>query len=116
MQFHHWSVIEIPRIRLELSLVCFRQSWTKPLRPIQPKLESWCRFTEQTSSPPLSQFNVVNRGEITFGILRLYNLNIEWGEWGVKSARLFYKEFMTRGMRICYQGKVAGLNELCSRL
>ena len=37
-----------------------------------------------------------------------YNPGVEWGEWRFKKHNiiLFYKEFMTRGMQICYTGKV----------
>ncbi len=37
------------------------------------------------------------------------------GSGGLKGARLFYKEFITRGMRNCYTGK-GSLNEVCPRL
>ena len=37
------------------------------------------------------------------------------GSGGLKSARLFYKEFITRGMRNCYTGK-GSLTEVCPRL
>ncbi len=40
---------------------------------------------------------------------------MEWESRGLRSARLLYKEFITRGMRICYTGK-GSLNVLCPRL
>ncbi len=43
-------------------------------------------------------------------------INSVWGPPpGPKSARFFYKEFITRDMQICYTGK-SSLNEICPRL
>ena len=62
------------------------------------------------SSPPLSQFKVVNRAWAEQLLLFCHDTISTLS--GLKSARLFYKEFITRFMRICHAGKDS-LNKLC---
>jgi hypothetical protein len=90
-----------------LNSVYFRQSWTKPLKPFQPILQSYWTLTKQTLSPPPPQFNVVNNAETTFGNIPWHKINIELGERGLKKGNMIqHGVYHKNTMRIFYRGKI----------
>ena len=94
------------------SILFILQSWTKPLRPFQPILQSYWTLTKQTLSPPPPQFNVVNNAKTTFGNIPWHKLNIELGERGLKKRNMIQHGVYHKNMRIFYMGQNS-LNQLC---
>jgi hypothetical protein len=85
------------------------QSWTKPLRPFQPILQSYWTLTKQIKlclPLPSPQVNVVNNAETTFGNIPWHKLNIELGERGLKKGNMIQHGAYHKNMSIFYRGKI----------